>query len=224
MAQGDIIGMVASGTYCSVPIAISVAYRQDIADPANETPGRDLVTAFFTQAGGPWDLLRALLTDELEFNCVSTAWGQQSDTTFLSDATGSLDEPSTPSSLCAQVNIPALFPYPGSNEGRFFLPGIPVSALDRSGFNTTFTTAMLSVFQAMLQLDSAATSTANAYYLVPHAKYVDQAGGTANAEAYLPYLSPFQKNLGNRRPDQCGAFVGGGGGNFSPIVVPPPPP
>ena len=224
MAQGDIISMVASGTYCSVPVAISLAYRQDKDDPVGVTPGRDLVQSFFKNAGGPWELLRLHLTNELEWLCVSTAWGQQSDQTFLSGATGNKDVPTTPSSVAVQVNIPRLFPHPDGYEGRFFLPGVPIADLERSGFTASFHSNLLTVFQAMLQLESFATGAANAYYLVPHASFLDPAGQTANAEAFLPYASEFVKNIGSRRPDQCGAFVGGGGGDFSPIVIPPPPP
>lgn len=220
MAQGDIITMVASGTYCGEPVAISMAYRQDRDDPANVTPGRDLALSWFTGVGGPWWFFQNLLCDDLKWDCVSTAWPGNADTTFLQNIQGSVNTPATPSPICAQVNVPALRPHENKHEGRFYLPGIPVAAVQRSGFTQLFQSNVQVPLQAMLRISSVTDFFNNAYYLVPHAKYVDDQGTSANAEAYLPYLNLFLKALGARKTNACGAFLGGGGGDFNPGVGP----
>jgi len=223
MAEGDIINMVASGTYCGQPVAISMAYRQDRDDPASVTPGRDLALSWFTNVGGPWWFWRTLLSDQLKWDCVTTAWPGNAETTFLEMAMGDDDGRSTPSPICAQVNVPALRPHPNKKEGRFYMPGLPASALQRSGYTQQFQSNVQVPLQAMLRISSVTDQVNNAYYLVPHAGYRDAQLSTLNAEAYLPYLNLFVKALARRKTDTCGAFLGGGGGDFIPGVVPPAP-
>lgn len=221
MAQNDIHTLLINGSYCTVPVSISLAYRQEFADPPNERPGRDLIESWFTTILGPWFQIRQFLTDDLIWECATSSYGGLVDTVFLQDAKGTSPDSSTPSTVCAQFNIPPLFPHENGKEGRFYLPGIRMDDLNRSGFSQTLNSQFVVFAQSLLSIQSAATGANDSYRLVPHGKYRDRDGLVDNAEAFLPYVTEFVKVLGSRRADACGAFVAGGGGEFKPIIVPP---
>lgn len=224
MAQDSIITLQLAGTYIGVPVACSMAYKQKILNPPVDPPGRDLIKSWFGQPGGAWDNIREDLSDELVWECAAASYDDKVDTVFLVDATGLKITASMPSTHCIQFNVPALNPHPDGHEGRFFMPGIPVASTDRSAFTASFNSRLVVFATAALSIDSLDAVQPDAYRMIPHGKYVDVALGTADVDGWLPYHSEFVKVLGNRRADNCAAFLGGGAGAFDPYTVPAPPP
>jgi len=221
MAQGDIHGLTLAGTYLGVPVAVSLAYLQEETDDPTISPGRDLISSWFLNTGGPWDYIREDMSDQLIWTCAVSVWGANVDTVYLADANGLSATASVPSTDAIQMNIPALFPHPDADEGRFFWPGFLLSHCNRSGFTSAFN-IKLNVWEVvLLSLEGYTSSQSGAWSLVPHAKYLDAAGTTGQVKAWRPYHNEFVKVLGNRRPAGCAAFTGGGDGDFNPITIPP---
>ncbi|GAG91513.1 unnamed protein product, partial [marine sediment metagenome] len=154
------------------------------------------------------------------WECAVSSYQDKVDTVFLTDGAGLIDTPSQPSTHCIQFNCPALFPHEDGYEGRFFMPGIPISATNRSGFSTTMNVALLIFEAAAISVDSITSGDPDAYRMIPHAKYLDKNGEQALIDGYLPYHSEFVKVIGNRRADNCAAFAGGGDGDFDPYEIP----
>lgn len=219
MAINDVLGMNLSGKYCGVPIAISLAYRQELDDPVGETTGRQLVTQWFTEADGPWDRLRDLISDDLNWECAVVNYGDESETVLITGGEGLAALPSWPTPYALQVNIPSSDSWPDSREGRFFMPGFTLAEFPNGVMGNAVQADLALVMNALLNVDD--TGGGIRYVLYPHADYKDRNGGVS-AKASVPYPSPFIKNIGNRRADNCAAFQAAGGGSFSPIVVPPP--
>lgn len=226
MAIGDIHDLNLQGQFCGVPISIGMAYLQLEADEPGVTSGRRLIDQWFNTTvanGGPWHIARLRLTTDLVFECATDSWGNFSVAEFLIDARGENDVASTPSPICAQINIPALEPHHLQDQGRFFLPGLAAEDTLRSGYGGPLRTMLQDFCVALVELDDPAGPVGPRYHLIPHAKYRDILGANENTEAFTPYPSPFLKVLNSRRSDACTAFVGGGLG-FDPIITIPSPP
>lgn len=220
----DVHSLTFVGTHAGVPIAISLAYQQKINDAVGIDPGEDLVESWFGNVGGPWDLLRALLVEDLVWTCGQSSWADRTSAVFLTGGAGLVLTASLPSTHCIQFNVPAVFPHTLAYEGRFYMPGIPVSAVNRSGFTETMNNALVVAEAAMISIDAAGANQPDAYRLVPHAKYLDEGQSTQQIDAFAPFHDMFVKVIGARRPDGCTAFVGGGGGDFGEFDIPAPPP
>lgn len=223
MATGDIHALAFSGTYAGVPVAITMAYIQKAPDPPVVSPGLDLIEAWFANVGGPWANIKGFLDEDMRFDCASSAFGENVDTMFLTDANGEAIGDSLPSTHCIQMNVPAVIPHPDGHEGRFYVPGIMLANVTRSGYSSNFN-AQLKVFAAaLLLLDSPNGGGVEAYQLIPHAGFRNTVGTTQGIDAFLPYNSEFVKVLGSRRADQCSAFTGGGAGAFQTLTIDPGP-
>lgn len=228
MSINDVHALSISGRYLGVPVAITMAYRQDEDDDPVVSPGRDLINGWFNEAGGPWLSIRGNISDQLIWECATDTWADQSETVFLSGGSGTAVGPSMPSPHAIQMNIPAFSPHrtgpgPHFNEGRFFLPGIMIEFTQRSGYTGAFNSSLVVFAASLLEVDGIGGPPPR-FVLMPHARYRDPVGGVANAEAGLPSNHPFIKIIGNRRADQCTTFTGGSGAGFDPIVIPPPVP
>ncbi len=222
MGLNDVHSVVVSGKWQGVPVAISWAYQQVLADAPGLEPGRELVIDWFTFATGPWFQIRTLLSEDLVWECAVDAYGSEVETIFLTDAMGLDTTASLPTTHALQVNIPAEFPHNGAHEGRFYLPGMVVNNVNRSSYDDALNSALVTMMAAMLEVGDRAGE--KAFRLVPHGNYLDALGGTDQINSWIPYVSPFVKVIGSRRADQCGAFTGGSGAGFDPVIVPPPGP
>lgn len=215
----DIHRLTMAGTYLGVPVACQLGYKQLIDDPVIR-PGRDLILSWFGNPAGPWRNLRALLSDQLNWECAVSAYADKVDTVFLNDGEGLVATASMPSTHSIQFNCPALIPHDDAYEGRFFMPGIPIASTFRSGFTVAMNASLLVFEAAALSVDSITSAEADAYRVVPHAGYLDKDALQEDVEGFLPYHTEFVKIIGNRRADNCGAFTGGGDGDFSPYTIP----
>ena len=227
MAVDDVHSLSLQGTYCGVPVAIGMAYKQIGDDPVGVNAGRQLIDKWFNTAavdGGPWRQIRGFLTDALNWECAIDTFGDGVITVFLTDANGTNANASYPSPCCAQINIPASNPVETSREGRFFLPGVAIEdGLDFT-FRQLFHNALRTFATNLVEIDDLGGGQGPRYHLMPHAEYLGLAGDPADVFAFTPYHDCFIKVLGSRRSDACTAFVATGGAGFAPIVVVPEPP
>ena len=224
MAFNDVHTLTLGGTYLGVPVAVGMAYQQLEADPAVVSAGADLINSWFLNVNGPWWNIRAECSDQLTWDCATSQWGDQVHTTFLSGGSGLSATPSLPSTHCCQFNFPPLFPHPDGDEGRMYWPGFLQGNTGRSGWTSTFNSTLVIFETALLSLDGHSSGLSGAWRVVPHGKFLDKDLSTDAIYGWLPYHSPWVKVLGNRKADNCAAFLGGGAGDFGPIVIPPPPP
>lgn len=224
MAQGDVHALSLGGTYLGVPVAVGMAYQQEETDPVAVSAGQDLINSWFLNETGPWSLIRAKCSNQLNWDCATSAWGEQVHTTFLSGGNGLSALPSLPSTHCCQVNVPPLKPHPDGYEGRFYWPGFLREDTLRSGWTFAMNAILVVWETALLSLEGHSSAASGAWRIVPHPKYLDVALGTTDVWGWLPYHHPWVKVLGNRKADNCAAFTGGGDGDFGPVVIPPPVP
>ncbi len=220
MAIDDVHSIQFAGTYLGVPIAISLAYKQKVGNPPSGNPGADLLTSWMGIAGGPWRQIREDISDQLIWECGSSSYAGRVETVFFTSGAGLSAAASLPSTHCVQMNIGAMNPHPDGYEGKFYLPGWTRASVLRSGW-TAARNAQLVVFAAAcLSVDSLETAEPDAYRIVPHGKYLDKDLTQVDIDGALPYHSLFVKVLGNRKADNCAAFLGGGTGDFDPYDIP----
>lgn len=225
MPVNSIIDLTFAGEYCSVPVSISLAYKQLADDAPGEDTGERLIRLWFDTiavSGGPWRYIRPFMSDELGFACATASYGNTSTAAFLTGAVGLNTDPASPSPLALQVNTPAQNPHPNASAGRFFLPGLTIPQLQRCGVVQSHSQVLLQFYLNLLEIDDLGGGQGGRYHLIPHAKYVDREGGIDDVLAGVPYPNLMMKIIGSRRSDACQAFLSGGaGGGFEEIIVPP---
>jgi hypothetical protein len=224
MALDDVLDLDLQGTYCGVPISINLAYVQRLENLGDEDPARTLVDAWFNDANGPWQVVRPILSNALLFQCATVRRAGFVSQLFLDSVPGANDTPGTPSPLALQINIPAQFPHPASSAGRFYLPGIPANEIVECGVSTALIDQVEVFCEALMGVGlSAANPQLRRFVLIPHAKYVDANGGTADIHASRPHLVSFVKVVSSRRSDACTTFINSDdAGGFETIEVTPP--
>jgi hypothetical protein len=205
-----------------VPVNISLGYQQVDTYEGGADVATQFVNAFFCDAGSPWLTFRGNLSDQLVWECCVITIDQETFTQFLSGAEGTANTASPGSAIAVQFDVMPANPHPSKRAGRFFLPGILEADIENGGFTEAFHT-QLRAFAASMKVLLDPVDSDVVFALMPHGKYRDKNGDTADVLAQAAFHNPFVKVIGNRKPDLCTAFTGAGSGNpFTPIVVPPP--
>lgn len=225
MPIGSIHKLNFQGEFCSVPIAISMAYKQLADDPVDVNTGVNLIAKWFDEpsvSGGAWRYLRPFLSDELGFACATDSYDNTMVSAFLNGAVGLNTDDATPSPFALQVEIQPQNPHPLAYPGRFYMPGFTNNQLERAGFNDALTQALLQFYVNLLEVEDLGTGQGPRYHLIPHAGYLDRAGTRNDVLAFVPSGNLMTKVIGSRRSDTCQAFLSGGdSGGFEEIIVPP---
>ncbi|GAG85465.1 unnamed protein product, partial [marine sediment metagenome] len=113
MPIDTVLALDLQGLYCGVPISISLAYKQVVADGTlGGLPGRTLATEWMNGANGPWDTIRAEISDALEWQCAIVSYDQEVEVILYTGMVGLEPGASWPTQQALQVNTPSDDPYP----------------------------------------------------------------------------------------------------------------